>query len=558
MATKKRGGVTRHGQKARCRDARVPWRWVARVATAAMVVFSPASVRAADDLIMLARPGPWPAVSGLIGFDGRLWLVNSVRYPNHNSADIYSYDPVDGTTRFEAALFSQDAGDPVVFKGRLYWPFEDPRWSTGRGEYMVTDGRAWRWQVPPDGQVFHIHAMRALDGRLYAATGAWRAGLQVSGDGGATWRVIYDRPTPEGRVTRITALEPFAGALYAGLTDRGGGGVRLLRLNGETITPVTGWPAGRRVGVLAAHGGWLYANNVTAKGSSLWRTDGKVVERVTGLDGAVTRALAAGPGALWAVTGTSGQGRLWRSADGVSWKTVQTFARAMPVDVAVYGGHVYVGTLEAGGRGALWGPPAPAPVEAPATRPLPPAMASDPDMTALLADLDRALGDPESYQGYGRGLREALWPLARHRSVAIGAALSARLTGPFPELTLQMFSKDFVVTAAEMGQWYLLWAVARAGHGRVPPELIATPWRAAVNNAEKYYEPAPAAAWAAARLGQDDDATLAALIARLEAPGDPDWLAGDMIGALTVLTGQRFGHDIAAWRRWWDETRRGE
>lgn len=184
-------------------------------------------------------------------------------------------------------------------------------------------------------------------------------------------------------------------------------------------------------------------------------------------------------------------------------------------------------------------------------------MASDLDPTALLADLDRALADPESYEGYGRGLRKALWPLARHRSAAIGAALSARLTGPFPEVMLQMFSKDFVVTAEEMGQWYLLWAVARAGPGRVPPELIARPWRAVTNNAEKYYEPTSGAAWAAARLGQDDDATLAALIAHLETPGDPDWLAGDMIGALTSLTGQRFGHDVAAWRQWW-EGRQGE
>ena len=33
------------------------------------------------------------------------------------------------------------------------------------------------------------------------------------------------------------------------------------------------------------------------------------------------------------------------------------------------------------------------------------------------------------------------------------------------------------------------------------------------------------------------------LIARLDHPGDPDWLAGDIIGSLTVLTGERFGHD---------------
>ena len=31
----------------------------------------------------------------------------------------------------------------------------------------------------------------------------------------------------------------------------------------------------------------------------------------------------------------------------------------------------------------------------------------------------------------------------------------------------------------------------------------------------------------------------------------PDWLAGDMVGALTALTGQRFGHDYGAWRSWW-------
>ena len=28
-----------------------------------------------------------------------------------------------------------------------------------------------------------------------------------------------------------------------------------------------------------------------------------------------------------------------------------------------------------------------------------------------------------------------------------------------------------------------------------------------------------------------------------------------MIGALTVLTGQSFAYDVAAWKRWWAENR---
>jgi len=48
-----------------------------------------------------------------------------------------------------------------------------------------------------------------------------------------------------------------------------------------------------------------------------------------------------------------------------------------------------------------------------------------------------------------------------------------------------------------------------------------------------------------------DNESLAALVGRLNRPGDPDWLAGDIVGALTALTGQRFGHDYGAWRSWW-------
>jgi hypothetical protein len=63
--------------------------------------------------------------SRLIGYQDRLWLANSVKGVNHNSADLYSYDPDGGALRYERHLFSQDAGRPVVADGLLYWPFED-------------------------------------------------------------------------------------------------------------------------------------------------------------------------------------------------------------------------------------------------------------------------------------------------------------------------------------------------------------------------------------------------------------------------------------------------
>jgi hypothetical protein len=113
-----------------------------------------------------------------------------------------------------------------------------------------------------------------------------------------------------------------------------------------------------------------------------------------------------------------------------------------------------------------------------------------------------------------------------------------------------MFGGRKKVPADRMARWYLLWAVAMNGHGGIPRGLLETPWTARPNGAEKYLLPPPGAAWAMARLGQRDPLTVSALIRRLERAGDPAWLDGDIVGALTVLTGQRFGYDRARWRRW--------
>jgi hypothetical protein len=529
--------------------------WLIKTAAIAAVFLCVASqnrdAAAADKLVVLKDGLHWPHVSSLIGYGGRLWFVNSRKYVNHNSTDVWSYDPATGGARYERHLLSQDAGDPVIHDGLLYWPFEDSRFSPGRGEFMVTNGRDWRWGLLPEGRAFHVHAMTSSGGALYAAPSAWVARLQRSTDGGTNWKLLYEHPTPDRRVSRITALEDFNGTLYGGLVAwYRSSGAKLLWWDGAAFRQVKGWPEGSAVPRPQQFGGWLYGVNIANDASSLWRTNGQSTEPVSGFNGKSIRGMAAGATALWLATGTGDDGELWRSPDGVRWSLHQKFPGIRLHGVGVFDGRVYVGGASATG-GVLLGPP-PRGVDVkrdgkvlkalPRARPLP-----KDDPAGHLRTLKQALGDPGRYD---RGLRIRFGPLALSEDPKIGAALGRMLTGTFPNAEATMFgSRRF--PAPKMARWYILWAMAHNGHGRVPVELIAAPWEAPKNGAEKYFESAPAAAWAAAELGQKDDKTLAALISRLDRSGDPVWLKGDIIGALTVLTGQRFAYDVAAWQRWW-------
>jgi hypothetical protein len=111
------------------------------------------------------------------------------------------------------------------------------------------------------------------------------------------------------------------------------------------------------------------------------------------------------------------------------------------------------------------------------------------------------------------------------------------------------------VNAADLARWYLLRAMALTGGGSVPLSYLSQPWKLPKNRAEKYFHLAPAAAWAAAQLEQNDAKTLDALIRRLRMKGDPPWLKGDFVSALTVLIGKRFAHDVAVWVAWWERER---
>jgi hypothetical protein len=371
--------------------------------------------------------------------------------------------------------------------------------------------------------------------------------LAISKDKGSTWSLAYEYPTPDRRVSRITTLTNLNGDIYAGVTTwYDASGPKLLRMDEKGVAPVAGWPDGSEVAALATYRGWVYGVNTTSDGAELIRTDGKTVEKLRGPTGTIDE-FAVGSRALWAITAWRRSGTLWRSANGKDWSVVQHFNNGRPLSVTIFGGEPYVGLLTDEG-GELWGKQNHEPVgfdKSYAAMPKPPSLSQE-KRTAALAELDLGLADAGRY----RQLRYTIRTLALDRSARTSNALVERLNGPFPDGTARMFGRR-AFAPERLARWYLLWAVAHNRHGHVPIDYMNIPWTAKPNRSEKYIRLAPATSWAVARLDQRDPMTLAALIKRLDQPGDPKWLKGDFIGALTDLTGQRFGYDIKAWKHWW-------
>jgi len=104
-----------------------------------------------------------------------------------------------------------------------------------------------------------------------------------------------------------------------------------------------------------------------------------------------------------------------------------------------------------------------------------------------------------------------------------------------------------------MGRWRVYWGMGLARSGRVRPEDILRAADYTPNGPMKFFSTAEIAMWAAGRLGHADRDVLDALIRRLEDAATPLWLRGDAVGALTAITGERFGYDSVAWRIWFDE-----
>ena len=511
------------------------------------------------ELAMLGQPGPWPWCSRLIGFDGRLWFANSSLGVQHNSADVYSYDPRSGALRYERQLFSQAAGRPAVAGGRLYWPHDDSRFHVELGHYSVTDGVRWALHALPEPPILHLSAFLADGERLVAAAAHAHPILLASDDGGTTWqtRVAERRGAPgNARLVRAALLD---GRVFADFTLdlRRREGRRLVQERDGALASVPGWPADRQILALERFGPFLWAVLEELGGRGVWRTDGTHTERIgEGPPCARLRDLTTDGDALWALCGEADGGSVWLSHDARRWQPHARLSGGWPHELHLFEGAPYVGGRAADARGALWGPP-PTPergpqrtgaVPRPLTPPPEPPDASDPAWVRVRAELVAALADPASYADDARPLRDRVLAVAR--------------AGPPPELLAGLLDAPVPAGPAgpsgiaagsrrETAHWLLLWGTALSGGRGVPPQLLSGPWREAPREEEKYVNATLGALAAVGGGGQRDPATLEALVTRLGAPGDPDWLQGDVVGALSAATGQPFGYDPEAWRRWW-------
>jgi len=520
----------------------------------------PAVADTAQRMEVLARVGPWPVISRMIGYRGRVWFANSVKGRNHNSADLWSLDPQSGDLRYERHLFSQDAGEPLVHDGLLYWPYEDTRSSLGWGGIDVTNGEAWRFLVVPSATMFHIHGLVDWHGDLLALSSAWRAGLQLSGDRGLTWTELYDHDTEPGKVSRMSTAV-VAGARLVGHLRGAGGFIRLVTWDGDVPRNVSNWTQGDRFHGLTAHGDAAYLVRTGKDGTGVWIVEGEAARALPQhKPGWQVWDLASDGARLWALARSGGMAEIWSSPDGADWRTEALLEGGEPTTLSAALGGIYVGGTGEDGHGILWGlvPERMSDAAVKAVRALPHSSGEEStvNLSGLASQLDAALAQPDSYLNHGRGvLRELVYRIATAKSSA--EVLSSRFAVPLPADPVPLMGGSKTVAADRLGHWMLLWGMGLAGRGDVPVQFLGQPWDVPQHGSEKYFHPLLMTLWTVIQTGQNDDETIGALIARLEREGDPGWLTGDVVGALSALTGQRFGYNTAAWRNWW-KARKGQ
>lgn len=307
----------------------------------------------AADLAVLARPGPWPVADRSIVYQGKVWFSTAVKGVDHNSADIWSFDPATRKLRFERFLFSQDTGHPVVHRDLLYWPHEDMRVGLGAGILSVTDGRNWRDLVIATGDhMMHTHAAAEWQDRLVAVMAGWNSILAVSDDAGRHWRELVNDAPKTGSFHRYNDMAVLGDRLF--IRHWESSGLSLAEYRGGRIVPVEGWPHQRHFSRLSWFSDALYALVDDDKGNTeLWRVNTAGPVRVdVEPAGLKMRQLVSDGERLWIVAGAADGGQLWSSNDGSVFTPGDRFHGGRSHSaVAVAPGAIYVT-----GAGAMAGP----------------------------------------------------------------------------------------------------------------------------------------------------------------------------------------------------------
>ncbi len=493
----------------------------------------------------LAEIGPWPYASRLIGYRGRIWFAASVKYRNHNSSDIWSLDPLTGDKRLERNLFSQDAGEPLVYNDLLYWPHEDALLAGGTGEISATNGEDWASYTIDSALMYHTSELHVYKGNLLAVTGARNAGLQLSPDGGISWSKTYDH-VPKGRhIARIRYMTEYKGEYYATLRDEKK--QRLVKWNGRNFDGVNSFPKNKPIREIMVHNDALYAIVGKADNREIWKSDGKTSQSL-GLRGSFADIASDGQ-RLWSVTA---DGRLF-SFDG-AWEEHLSLKGGTPLSIVIIYGNIYVAGSSKDKKAIIWGTrntPNIAKIAPAKLKQQYPNASEALDWDMLGNEIDAILSAEETYQGRRNNALSILL-IQAVRNGAPDGFFTQRLKADIPDIHVRTFGGDNQTKASDIAIATLINAMAKSGHKNVPVQLLKQPWTAKPNSYEKYLELPLVALKAINDMGQNDAATVKALIDRLSYKDDPKWFTSQVIGTLTAVTGQHFGYDSKAWRRYYE------
>ena len=511
---------------------------------------------AAESMVRVAELKNWPGISQLISYKDRIWFVNSEPYKDNNVADIYSYSPADKALKYERSLFSQDVGNPVVYRGQLYWPFEDPRRSAGTGEYAVTDGSRWQWQYMQSGSVMHVHAMDECNDQLVAVTGSWTGQLHTQ-QSDNTWQLSYDYEAGSASFSRLVNVDQFNDTCVVGAAARGKKEAKLFSLDNAQPVSVSGWPVSDRVDELTVHKNELFVFTDTGNDRKLMHFNGTETKKISLPKGNRPRALHSSGGKLWLVSqhikNKINHGRLWVYGNG-KFNFLQNFDDA-PVSVTSYKNKVYVGTYHPKG-GALWEYTDTKPGNVTAAAPvrlLPEIKTGSLDKSLvkeIYNELSAIIDDPASTDNYSRIMRRGIGRHAKIKTPEFGAAVTRLLSEPIKDAEVVMFTR-VPLSREALIRWYLLTTLAISGHGSVDPAWINQVGELKSNRSGKHFDPSIAAIVAVGWIGQNDKPTISALMQRLNNKSDPAWIKSDVIGALSALTQQQYAYDVKGWNQWW-------
>ncbi|MEO1161084.1 MAG: hypothetical protein AAFW74_11620, partial [Pseudomonadota bacterium] len=393
---------------------------------------------------------------------------------------------------------------------------------------------------------------------LVGATAAYTAGLHVSADNGSTWRMLSEFKPRVGRFVRLTEIGTENGNLYAVARERTG--PTLMQYADGKMNDVADWPKGQDVFALTSHKDALFSV-VGRQGSTVWRIrNGRPTALAQGEKGWWLRALTSDGERLWAVQAKQGGGVVWSSAHGDHWKKEHDVAGGRAWSIARVGGKTFVGGAGADGKAIVWGsdgPESSSPVIIPKTA-LPwsspvRGRASPADWHKANGDMIKAFAAEDNYAGHAT-------PLAR---LAYTQALSSPpdryfrslLDLPKPDRQVDAFGGQFTISTAELANWKMLWGMGLAREKQVAPESLKRPWTRTSNGPEKWFDQLLIGLWAIQWSGQNDLATMDALINRLAYDHDPAFITSQVIGTLNAVTGQRYAYDRQAWRAWWETNR---